>query len=113
MSGPDTARLIRKMGGEKSKIPIIALTADAMEAHRKDFLAAGMDDVVTKPIDVPELALVINRIFNEEIHVPVEGADEDGDEAQPQPEDETQQVGEDDTDIADFLKKVDGMEEDA
>ena len=113
MSGPDTARLIRKMGGEKSKIPIIALTADAMEAHRKDFLAAGMDDVVTKPIDVPELALVINRIFNEEIHLPVEGADDDGDETQPQPEDETQQVGEDDADIADFLKKVDGMEEDA
>jgi len=57
--------------------------------------------------------LVINRIFNEEIHLPVEGEDEDGDEAQPQPEDETQQVGEDDADIADFLKKVDGMEEDA
>ena len=113
MSGPDTARLIRKMGGEKSKIPIIALTADAMEAHRKDFLAAGMDDVVTKPIDVPELALVINRIFNEEIHLPVESAGEDEDEAQPQPEDETQQIGEDDADIADFLKKVDGMEEDA
>jgi PAS domain S-box-containing protein len=36
MSGPDATRLIREMDEDKAKIPIVALTADAMEEHKKD-----------------------------------------------------------------------------
>ena len=50
MSGPDATRAIRQLSGPKASIPIIGLTADALEGHRQDYLDAGMDDVVTKPI---------------------------------------------------------------
>lgn len=75
MSGPDATRVIRQMSGNKCKIPIIALTADAMEDHKKGYYEAGMDDVVTKPIDRTELALAINKAMAEEIHlrIPVDG----------------------------------------
>ena len=72
MSGPDATKMIRRMGGDKSKIPIIALTADAMVEHMKGYFEAGMDDCVTKPIDRAELMEAINKVMGEEIHIPVE-----------------------------------------
>ncbi len=72
MSGTDATRLIRSMPGERSKTPIIALTADAMDEHIKSFLAAGMDACATKPIDRIALLKLINEILREEVHVPAE-----------------------------------------
>lgn len=62
MSGPEATRIIRQLPGEKGKIPIIALTADAMDDHRKEYLDAGMNDVVTKPIDHAELARALSEV---------------------------------------------------
>jgi len=69
MSGPDATRMIRQMGEEKSGIPIIALTADGMAEHKTEFLASGMDEIVTKPIDQAELLAAINRVMGEEVHM--------------------------------------------
>ena len=68
VSGPDATRMIRRMEGPKSEIPIIALTADAMVEHRKGYFEAGMDGVATKPIDRNELAMAINDAIGREVH---------------------------------------------
>ena len=71
MSGPEATVLIRQMEGDRADIPIIALTADAMEGHKRQYLAAGMNAVVGKPIDRAELALTINTVMGEDVHVAV------------------------------------------
>ncbi|HEX5006771.1 MAG TPA: ATP-binding protein [Hyphomonadaceae bacterium] len=56
MDGKETIKRIRASGQPWSKIPVIALTADAMSGDRERFLEMGMDDYISKPIDARELA---------------------------------------------------------
>ncbi|MBY0429610.1 MAG: response regulator, partial [Rhodospirillales bacterium] len=59
MDGLEATRVIRRDLG--LKIPILALTADAMKAHREECLNAGMDDFIAKPFDVAAMIKVIAR----------------------------------------------------
>ncbi len=61
MDGPSATRAIRALKGPEARIPIIALTANAMAGQREQYLAAGMNDYVSKPIQVPELAAAMIR----------------------------------------------------
>jgi CheY-like chemotaxis protein len=46
---------------ENSRIPIIALTANAMNGEREKWLGAGMDEFVAKPIHPQKLIGAIER----------------------------------------------------
>ncbi len=53
-------REFEKDGGVK-RIPIIALTANAMEADKQKYLEAGMDDYVSKPFKAEELIPLFHK----------------------------------------------------
>jgi PAS domain S-box-containing protein len=61
MDGATATRAIRKLPGPAGKIPIIAVTAHAMAGHREEYLAAGMNDYVAKPINPRDLLAAITR----------------------------------------------------
>ncbi|HYL73908.1 MAG TPA: response regulator [Bryobacteraceae bacterium] len=63
MDGLTATGLIReKEQRTGSHVPIIAMTAHAMTGDRERMIAAGMDDYVSKPIDIKRLRETINRI---------------------------------------------------
>ncbi len=62
MDGAETTRRIRSGEAGDPAIPIVALTAYALQGDRERFLAAGMDDYVSKPLDSAELELVLERV---------------------------------------------------
>ncbi len=60
MGGVEATQEIRRMQGKKGRIPIIALTANAIKGDRERFLAAGMNDYVSKPLDRDKLIAAVN-----------------------------------------------------
>ncbi|MFQ5964700.1 MAG: PAS domain S-box protein [Candidatus Scalinduaceae bacterium] len=66
MDGYEATRTIRNENStvRNHRIPIIAMTANTMRGDREKCLEAGMDDYVTKPINVRELADVIERCLH-------------------------------------------------
>ena len=70
MDGIEATRLIRKRESDMgracpwpSPVHIIALTANAMQGDREIFLAAGMDDYISKPMRLSELQAALGRWY--------------------------------------------------
>ena len=63
MDGRDATREIRKLGGGKGEIPIIALSANAFESDKRASLESGMDDHLSKPIDIPVLLQTVSKVL--------------------------------------------------
>ncbi len=66
MDGIEATRRLREMeakrsGVERSRLPVIALTASVMDEDRQNCRAAGMDDFLTKPLDPNALTAAIAR----------------------------------------------------
>jgi signal transduction histidine kinase/CheY-like chemotaxis protein len=63
MDGLETTRRLRALqaAGELRRFPIIALTAHAMASDRQASLAAGMDEHLTKPVQLDQLRSVLRH----------------------------------------------------
>ncbi|MBA4376039.1 MAG: hypothetical protein C0401_07705 [Anaerolinea sp.] len=61
MDGLEATRLIRALDAPCAKTPIIAMTAYAMAGDRERCLESGMDDYLSKPLNVDELFRIIEK----------------------------------------------------
>jgi CheY-like chemotaxis protein len=67
MDGFEATQEIRRREGLSVHLPIIAMTANAMQGDRERCLDAGMDDYVSKPIRKADLTETLKR------HLPKNG----------------------------------------
>jgi signal transduction histidine kinase/NO-binding membrane sensor protein with MHYT domain/ActR/RegA family two-component response regulator len=76
MDGPTAAKAIRAEEREtnRKRTPIIAVTANAMQHQLADYEVAGMDEVVTKPIDAARLYGALERALEAASAANVEAA---------------------------------------
>ncbi|OQP58231.1 hypothetical protein A3860_07860 [Niastella vici] len=61
MDGFMATELIRKLPAHHRKVPIVALTADAMQEDKERCLASGMNDYISKPFRLEEIHQVIKK----------------------------------------------------
>ena len=68
LDGTEVARRVRDAEREAGHMPVhmIALTANAFDEDRLACLAAGMDEFLTKPVDIARLAQVLTKKSNRE-----------------------------------------------
>ena len=59
LDGVEATRQIRALPPPKGAIPIIAMTAHAMSGSREEYLAAGMNDYISKPV---QSALLLSKL---------------------------------------------------
>jgi len=62
LDGVQATKRIRALPPPKNAVPIIALTAHAMTGAKEEYLAAEMDDYLSKPIDNGELFSRLNDV---------------------------------------------------
>ncbi|WP_121258953.1 response regulator [Nocardioides ferulae] len=67
MDGYAATQAIRSQETPGRRVPVIAMTASAVEGERERCLAAGMDDFLTKPVDPGALASVLGRWLGGEV----------------------------------------------
>jgi CheY-like chemotaxis protein len=63
--GYQTTKDIRSLSPPKCHIPIVAVTAYAMEGDREKCLDAGMNDYISKPIDFDLLEEILKKHLGE------------------------------------------------
>jgi len=66
MNGIEATSLILAYEKEEAleHTPIVALTANAVKGDKEKFLAAGMDEYLSKPLNIEEFKAVLSKLFN-------------------------------------------------
>jgi CheY-like chemotaxis protein len=67
MDGLEATQEIRKLGPEYEKLPIVALTANAVSGMREMFLANGFNGFISKPIVMQELDAVLKEWLSDKV----------------------------------------------
>ena len=68
MDGVEATAKIREWESENNitnRVPIIAMTANILKSDKDIFVAAGMDDYLSKPFNVSELVRLFDRIYKQ------------------------------------------------
>jgi hypothetical protein len=66
MDGYAATRAIRALEGDGERVPVLAMTAAAVEGEREKCLQAGMDDFLTKPVNPEALGAMLQRWVHEQ-----------------------------------------------
>ena len=82
MTGLDISRLLTSQFAREELPPLVALTANVLK-DKNEYLAAGMDDVLSKPLAVPALTAIIKKFWD---------TCEDEDEVMTAPDNKTQNL---------------------
>jgi signal transduction histidine kinase/DNA-binding response OmpR family regulator/HPt (histidine-containing phosphotransfer) domain-containing protein len=61
MDGFEATARIRALEGPAARLPIVAMTADALPRHRAECLEAGMDDYIAKPVRQSDRVAILVR----------------------------------------------------
>ncbi len=61
MDGLEATQAIRALPGDEARIPIVALTANAMGSEERKCFVAGMDDFLSKPFEPDDLTGMIDK----------------------------------------------------
>ncbi len=61
MDGFEATKQIRRIQGEGAHTPIIAMTAYSLESDDKKCFAAGMDEFISKPVDVNKINKILDK----------------------------------------------------
>ena len=63
LPGIDGVEALARLRGDErtAQVPVLALTAQAMEGDHERFLSAGFDAYVSKPVDIAELVATVRR----------------------------------------------------
>jgi CheY-like chemotaxis protein len=64
LDGIEATKQIRALPAPKCNLPIIALTAHAMSGARDQYLEAGMNDYISKPMDPATLLSKLAEIYS-------------------------------------------------
>ena len=67
MSGKEATKILRQSYSQE-ELPIIAVTANALKGDKDGFLAVGMNDYLSKPIDAEELTKVLHTFLGADNH---------------------------------------------
>ena len=65
LDGIETTRQIRAKENGKT-VPIVAMTAHALDSDQEQCYNAGMNDIIVKPISLDSIQVILSKYFEEE-----------------------------------------------
>ena len=76
MDGIETMTAIRALGDNFKELPIVVLTASVMDGMKDIFLSSGFNDFLSKPIEIPKLKALLEKMVPPEKRASAEAQEE-------------------------------------